>query len=164
MAKDPVLEIARTLAGSISPLMTNALLSLGVSLKKNPKEYYSTSRALLRAMVAASAQQMMEDGANRDLVAQTIYEHSNNIANSAWRLFLETHPEVAKQVAAEAAKKDAVLVAQAKNFKKANPLKVVQGGLGAVPPPESPEEEDPGCQGEACSGCVECEPSEEAPS
>jgi len=179
MAKDSVLEIAKKLMGDMKPLIDKALADLGVDIKKNPKDYYRASRDVLRATVICAAQKMMEDGANKQLVSQTVYEHARSIADTSWTLFLSTHPEVAKAIAAKTAKHDVELTEQAKNFKKANPLKIVQGGLGAASPAgeteipftkEAAEKEevksldDPGCQGESCGGCAECEPQEEAPS
>jgi len=157
-----VLKIAKTLVADIKPMMDKALAALGVDLKKDEKEYYKTSRDLLRAVVACAAQKMMEDGANRSLVSQTIREHATGISEDAWALYLESHPEVMEKIKAEKAKATEAEAKTAANFKKANPLKVVQGGLNT--PAEEAEDSDEGggdddeepCD---CGECEECDPS-----
>jgi hypothetical protein len=133
MAINPILEIARQTSEVIKPLVDKTLKDFGVSIEKDPKRYYRISRDVLRGIVAAAAQRVMEDGADRALVTQTLYEHAESISNCAWQLFLETHPEVMKKIEMEKGKKDAELVAQASSFKKQNPLKCIPGGLTNPP-------------------------------
>lgn len=78
----------------IKKMVDTALAAMEVSIKKNPKAYYKASRQIFKALAAAAAQHMLEDGANKQLL------HDTYSPDDAWELFLSLHPEIAAKIAA----------------------------------------------------------------
>ena len=89
------LEIAKSLNTQIRAIVDAKLTELGVSVEKDAKEFYKTSREVTRAVVACATQRMFEDGARPSMVANTVS------TNGGWDLFLELHPEILEKIKAE---------------------------------------------------------------
>jgi len=99
----------------IKKMVDTALAAMEVDIKKDSKAYFKASRQIFKALVAAAAQRMLEDGANRQLLRDTYSPED------AWGLFLELHPDIAAKVTAAEPK------APPKPQKKLN-LKLIEGG------------------------------------
>ena len=90
MSNPKVQGMARVfLNGSVKNLVDTALKAMKVDIKKDPSKYYKASRQIFKALVAASAQRMLEDGASRQLLRDTY------TPDDAWDLFAELHPDLA---------------------------------------------------------------------
>lgn len=92
MSDPKVQAMAKGFLGDIGKMIDSALKELGVDLKKNPKAYYKSSRYVFKAIMAAAAQKMLDDGANTRLLADT-YNPSD-----AWELYLTRHPDIAAKL------------------------------------------------------------------
>jgi hypothetical protein len=79
----------------VKTLVSTALKAMEVDIKKNPKAYYKASRQVFKALIAAAAQHILEDGGNRQLLADTYSPED------AWTLYLARHPELAAKLAAQ---------------------------------------------------------------
>lgn len=94
MSDPKVQNMAKTfLEHGITKMFDTALKAMEVDLKKDPKAYYKASRLVFKALMAASAQKLLEDGANRALLRDTYSPED------AWVLFLDRHPAIAKKLA-----------------------------------------------------------------
>jgi hypothetical protein len=102
-----------------------------VSIKKDQNAYFKASRKVFKALMAAAAQRMLEDGANRQLLNDT-YDPED-----AWALFLHLNPAVAKKLAA--------LEPKAPPKPSALDLKLIQGGAMEAPNGEGMPEKCPEC-------------------
>lgn len=76
----------------ISKMIDTTLKAMEVDLKKNPQAYYRGSRQVFKALMAAAAQRMLEDGANTQLLQDTY----NPL--DAWELYLTRHPDIAAKL------------------------------------------------------------------
>lgn len=76
----------------ITKMIDTTLKAMGVDLKKNPQAYYKGSRQVFKALMAAAAQRMLDDGANTRLLQDTY----NPL--DAWELYLTRHPDVAAKL------------------------------------------------------------------
>jgi hypothetical protein len=93
MSDPKMLAIAKNfLDHGIKNMFDTALKAMEVDIKKNPKAYYKASRMIFKALVAASAQRLLEDGANTKLLSDTYYPRD------AWELYLQLHPDIAAKL------------------------------------------------------------------
>lgn len=119
MSDPKVQAIAKTLLeNGIKNMVDTSLKAMGADFKKDPKKYYRASRQVFKAIVAAAAQRILEDGGNRKLLEDTYS------AEDAWELFLELHPEIAAKIEPQAPPK---LL-----------LKLLEGGKPPDPPLPAP--------------------------
>lgn len=103
---------------AIKSLVDDAIKLAGANLKKDPKTYYKTSRMVFKAVTAAAAQRILEDGGNRQLLEDT-YSPAD-----AWVLYLHRNPGIAAKLASEKLK---VSIKAGKQKKLG--LKLIEGGL-----------------------------------
>jgi hypothetical protein len=122
--RDPkVLGLAQTFYDTaIKDLVDNALKMMKVGVNKDQKAYFKASRQVFKALAAAAAQRILEEGGNQKLLEDT-YSPAD-----AWALFLLRHPDIAAKLAAE---KPGVPLAPGEKQKKLG-LKLIEGGLPEV--------------------------------
>jgi len=104
---------------AIKDLVDNALKMMKVDVKKDEKAYYKASRQVFKAIAAAAAQRILEEGGNKKLLEDTYSP------NDAWVLFLSRHPDIAATMAAAEAK----AAAKPGGKQKKLGLKLLDGGL-----------------------------------
>ncbi len=104
-------------------LVDDAIKLAGVDLKKDPKTNYKTSRMVFKAMMAAAAQRILEDGGNQKLLEDTYS------TEDAWSLYLLRNPEIAAKL--EAQKPKAPPKPKTGKQKKLG-LKLIEGGLSEI--------------------------------
>ena len=84
------MEAAKELLPQVKALVDAYLVKLGADKAKDESAYFKASRYVFRGVVAAAAQRLHEDGANKGFVS----EQASAAWSEAWHLFLDTHPEV----------------------------------------------------------------------
>lgn len=128
---DAVKKAATDLRDSMQKALDGYLVSLGVDKTKDQQAYYRASRYAFRGLVAAAAQRMFEDGADRKMVSSLIDPY--HIAEVGFEVFLDMHPEM-----------KAKLMPEPKMPPAKHGFKVIDGGLDDIECPECGE-----------TGCIE---------
>lgn len=123
-------QLSQEVLPEIQGIVAQALKVKGVDRAKDEKAYFKATRDIYRALVAAAAQQMLDDGAS----PQFILQRTGSSVQTGWELYLERHPEVKAKLEAEA-------IAKAKQAA----FTVVSGGLSEE---ENGEDEENGEEGE----------------
>jgi len=84
------MEAGKEFLPKVKEMVDAYLAKLGVDKAKDESAYFKASRYVFRGVVAAAAQRLHEDGADKRFVA----DQATASWSEAWHLFLDTHPEV----------------------------------------------------------------------